>query len=135
MGAQIRITLVGLQEVESRLTAIGEKAEQNLVKQTAKLADDGKAAWKQATPKGKTGRLQGEEDAQASGLSAIFKSPTRYYVWVDKGHETPRGWRTRHGYRLAKRRSHVKGQEMTEKLVDWLKQNIREYLSKFLDGV
>lgn len=135
MGARIVVTFQGLEETIGRLDAIEEKAGQNLIKQTAKLADDGKTAWKEGTPEGKTGRLRGEEDAQAADLSITFTSPTYYYKFVDEGHDTPRGWRTKHGYRLAKRRSHVKGREMTQKLVDWLSQNTTRYLSKFLDNV
>lgn len=139
MGARVVIQFQGIEETIARLTQIEEKAGENLVKQVKELSDDGKSAWRQATPRRK-GRLQDEEDATPSGLSITFKSPTFYYDWVSEGHDTPKGWRRRRKdgttyYQKAKRRSHVKGREMTEKLVDWLRQNTREYLSKFLDGV
>lgn len=133
-NVRVTVTVDGVEQVLSNLTRIGEQSEQNLVKLTKNLADDGKAAWKEGTPR-RTGRLQGEETAEASGLSITYSSPTRYYDWVDAGHYTPRGWRTKHGYRPAKRRSHVAGREMTPKLIDWLTQNTPEYLSRFLDGV
>jgi hypothetical protein len=83
-----------------------------------------------------TGRLVSEERAETvSGLSFTLNNTTKYYEWVDKGHMTPRGWRTRRGYRLAKRRSRVPGQHMTEKAVQFIEQNINSYLSKFLDNV
>jgi hypothetical protein len=139
MGARVVVTFQGIEETISRLTQIEEKAGQNLIKQMNAVSDDGKTAWKQGTPEGKTKRLRGEENATPSGLSITFTSPTRYYRWVDEGHDTPKGWRrrTKHGivYREAKRRSHVKGREMTQKLVDWLRQNMTRYLSKFLDNV
>jgi len=135
MGARVTITFEGLETVLNNLTTIEEKAGENLVKQTKALSDDAKQVWKQGTPEGKTKRLRSEETSEPSGLSITFRSPTRYYVFVEKVHDTPRGWRTKRGYRLAKHRSHVAGREMTAKLVDFLKANTREYLSKFLDGV
>lgn len=134
MGVKVTITWDGIEEAVSRLGTISERGQQNLVKLTANLADDGKTAWREVTPH-RTGRLQGEEEAISSGLSATFRSSTFYYPFVSEGHYTPRGWRTKHGFRPAKRRSHVAGREMTAKLVDWLRQNTPEYLSKFLDGV
>lgn len=131
--ARVTITIEGLEQVITSLTEIGAKSEQSLVKLTKKLSDDGRRAWKDVTPRGKTGRLQGEERAEPSGLSITFSSPTRYYGWVDAGHWTPRGWRTKRGFRLAKHRSHVAGREMTPKLVEWLTENTPEYLSKFLE--
>lgn len=135
MGARIVIQFQGVEETIQRITEIEEKVQQNLITETKQIADDGKTAWKEATPEGKTGRLRGKEEAQAADLSATFTSPTYYYKFVDAGHNTPAGWRTKHGYRPAKRRSHVKGREMTKQLVEWLRQNMTRYLSKFLDNV
>jgi hypothetical protein len=54
---------------------------------------------------------------------------------VDEGHKTPEGWQRPWGFQVAKKRSFVKGREMTKKLTDWLRQNMPQYLSKFLDNV
>lgn len=138
MGARVTITIEGLDQAITRLTEIKEKGEENLIKQVKKLSDDGRDAWKDATPRRK-GRLQEEEEGVAAGLSIAFKSPTYYYDWVNEGHDTPRGWHrlTKHGvvWRAAKHRSHVAGREMTPKLMEWLTDNTEEYLAKFLDGV
>lgn len=135
MGARVVVQWQNLDTVIARLTDIEEKAPQNLERQMAELAADTEKAWKQNTPKGKTGRLQGADVAEPDGLSFTMKNSTRYYGWVDEGHNTPRGWRTKHGYRPAKRRSHVAGREITSKTVQFIIQNINRYLSKFLDNV
>lgn len=132
-GARVIVTLEGLDEVLGNLTAINEKAQDSLIKQVQMLARDTEQFWKQVTPR-RTGRLQAGDRAEGSGLSFTLNNSVRYYPFVDTGHWTPRGWRTRHGYRLAKRRSHVEGREMTSKTVDFITRNILEYLSKFLDN-
>ncbi len=134
MGTRVIIEIQGLQEVLDTLTEIEAKGSENLVKQTKLLASDTEQVWQQNTHM-RTGRLRGGDIAEAMGLSFTLKNATYYYDWVNDGHWTLRGWRTKRGYRLAKRRSHVKGQEMTQKAVEFVRQNILEYLSKFLDGV
>jgi hypothetical protein len=134
MGAKVVITFQGLEETISRLDAIEEKAGQNLQTQTERLAKDSEQVWQQNTHR-RSGRMQSEERAVPARLSFTLNNTTRYYEWVDKGHMTPRGWRTRRGYRLAKRRRRVEGQHMTEKAVQFIEQNATQYLSKFLDNV
>lgn len=140
MGAHITIQFEGIQEMMKRLSEIEEKAEHNLETEMKDLADDTKTAWKENTPKGKTGRLQDEEDVPSAGLEFTLQSPTRYYKFVDEGHDTPRGWRrrTKDGRQIyveAKRRSHVKGREMTKKATDFVNNNLERRLSRFLDNV
>lgn len=138
MGARIVIEWQGLDAAISQLTRIEEVLPQNLEQQMAALAKDTQSVWKQNTPKGKNGRLhrlQGGDIAEPDGLSFTMKNSTYYYGWVDEGHNTPRGWRTKHGYRPAKRRSHVAGREMTSKTMQFVMQNIVQYLSKSLDNV
>jgi hypothetical protein len=134
MGTRAMITFDGLNTVLDRLTQIEEKAGENLQTQTEKLAADTERTWREATPR-RTGRLQEADQAKTARLSFTLNNATRYFDWVDTGHMTAKGWRTRHGYRFAKRRSHVEGRYMTEKAIQFIEQNIREYLSKFLDGV
>jgi hypothetical protein len=134
MSAKVIIEWAGLQQMISNLAAIEEKAPQNIGKQVATLAKDTEQFWRQATPR-RTGQLQGADKAEPSGLSFTLNNATRYYDWVSEGHRTPSGWRTKRGYRPAKRRSYVKGQEMTSKTVQFVEQNIEKYLSKFLDDV
>jgi hypothetical protein len=135
MSLKVNVALEGVQETISRLNQIEEKAEQNLVSIAGQISDDGESAWKDATPEGKTGRLRSEEKAVPAGLSVSYTSPTEYYKFVDEGHNTARGWQRPWGYQKAKKRSFVKGREMTKQLVEWLRQNMFRYLSKFLDNV
>ncbi len=134
MGAKVSITWEGLDEVLGNLSDIEEKGQENLVKQTAELASQTEAAWKEATHR-RSGRLQDAEQAKPDGLSFTLNDDVYYYDWVNSGHETARGWRTKHGYRPAKHRSHVAGQEMTEKAIDFVEEHIEDALSSFLDGV
>lgn len=133
MGARVIISWEGLDTVISNLTTIEDNAQQGVEQQVAALARDTEQAWRQATPR-RTGRLQNADQTDVDGLSFTLNNATRYYPFVDTGHETARGWRTKHGYRLAKRRSHVAGREMTSKAVQFVVQNINSYLSKFLDN-
>jgi hypothetical protein len=133
-GAKVVITFEGLDQVIARLSEIETKGEENLVKLTKTLASDTEQAWKDVTHR-RSGRLQEGDVTEAMGLSFVLKNAVYYYRWVNDGHWTPRGWRTKRGYRLAKRRSHVEGQEMTQKAMMFVQQNILEYLSKFLNGV
>lgn len=134
MGAKVIIEWQGLDNAIARLTEIEEKAPESLATQVRELAKDTEQTWREATPR-KTGRLQGADEAKPDGLSFTLNNSTRYYKFRDEGHWTPRGWRTKHGYRPAKRRSHVEGAFMTDKAVEFIEQNAEEYLSKFLDNV
>lgn len=134
MGVRVTITFDGLEKALDRLSTIEEKAPQNLQKQTKALASGTQEAWKSATHV-RSGKLQGGEHVDVEGLSFTLKNNVRYYDWVNDGHMTPRGWRTKRGYRIAKRRSHVEGQEMTQKAVEFVEQNAEQYLSKFLDDL
>lgn len=134
MGARVIIEWQGLDAAISQLTRIEEILPQNLEQQMATLAKDTEQVWRQNTPR-RTGLLQGADVVEPDGLSFTLKNNTRYYDWVDLGHNTPRGWRTKHGYRVAKRRSHVAGREMTSKTMQFVIQNIVQYLSKSLDNV
>jgi hypothetical protein len=133
VGLKITISFQGIEEVIGNLTRIEEQGQKNLIKLTAELANDTEKAWKAGTPEGKTKRLRGEERAEPSGMSFTLISPTFYYKFVDEGHNTPLGWKTKHGWRPAKRRSHVAGRDMTPKAVEFIRQNIRPYLVRFLD--
>lgn len=134
MGARVIIEWQGIEQVIARLDSIEERAPQDLEKQMATLAKDTEQEWKRVTPR-RTGRLQNADAAEPDGLSFTLNNATKYYDWVDRGHRTAAGWRTKHGYRPAKRRSYVKGQEMTSKTMQFVEQNIGEYLSHFLDNV
>ncbi len=129
---KVIIELDGLEQVLSNLTKIEEQAERKLEQQTKELASATEQAWKSATPE-RTGRLRAGDTSEVTGLSFTLKNSVHYYPFVDEGHMTPAGWRTRHGYRRAKRRSHVEGRDITPKAIEFIQQNIVEYLSKFLD--
>lgn len=134
MGARVIIQWQGLDAALSRLSEIEKKAPQNIERQVSALAKATEQEWKQNTPR-RSGRLQEGDNAEPDGLSFTLNNATRYYDWVDTGHMTPKGWRTKRGYRLAKRRSRVAGREMTSKTIQFITQNINSYLSKFLDNV
>lgn len=133
MGIKVIIEWQGLDTVISDLSDIEKNAPKNLERQVVSLAKDSKQAWRGNTPHGKTGRLQDEEEAEPDGLSFTLNSVTKYYPFVDEGHMTPKGWRTKHGYRPAKKRSHVAAREMTSKTIDFIEGHVEEYLSKFLE--
>lgn len=133
MGARVIIEWEGLEETISYLSALEDKIPHNLETQTKELATDTERVWKQATPR-KSGRLQEGDNVEPDGMSFTLNNSTKYYPFVSDGHNTPRGWRTKHGYRAAKRRSYVQGKHMTEKATEFIEQNIQEYLSKFLDN-
>src|SRR5579859_697853 len=131
---RVVISFQGIETVIGNLTAIGEKAPANLQKLTTKLSEDTLSAWKRATPV-RSGRMQAADLSEVGALAFTLMNSTRYYDWVSKGHNTPMGWRTKRGYRPAKRRSHVAGRKITEKAVEFIESNISNYLSKFLDDV
>jgi hypothetical protein len=134
MGARVIIEWQGLDAAISRLTEIGEKAPQGVEHQMAALANATEEVWKEHTPR-RTETLEEGDVVEPDGLSFTLKNSVYYYKFVDEGHNTPKGWRTKHGYRLAKRRSHVAAREMTSKTMQFVAQNIVRYLSKFLDNV
>lgn len=134
MGYTIRVEWEGLGEAVSRFSQMGEKLNSNLENQSQALGRAGKDAWDSATPV-RSGRLKGGNVANAEGLTVTFSNAVKYYVWVDEGHMTRRGHMTKHGFKPAKRRSHVAGKFMTEKLVQWAKENVGEYLQKAVDDL
>lgn len=132
MGARVTITFEGLNQVVGRLESLEKIAPENIEKQMSKLASATQVAWRGATPK-RRGTLQAGDKVQPNGFEFTLENPVYYYKFVDEGHMTPAGWRTRHGYRPAKRRSHVAGRDITKSALDFVEQNLPEYLSKFLD--
>src|SRR5579859_4321786 len=132
MATRVVIQWEGLETVISNLESIGETAPKNLEKQVESLASATQDAWQEGTPE-RTGKLKNADKTEPDGLSFTLRNVTRYYDWVNSGHMTPKGWNTRHGYRAAKRRSHVEGREMTSKAVEFIEQNLLKYLSKFLE--
>jgi hypothetical protein len=141
MAVKVTIQFEGVQEVMQRLTEIEEKAEKNVETITKQLAEDTEKAWKDATPYGKhsekrkTPHLRDEDKTVPSGLTFVLQNSVYYYKFVDEGHNTPKGWMTKHGFREAKKNSYVKGQEITKKATDFVEQHTVPYLSKFLDNV
>lgn len=134
MAYTIRVEWEGLGEAVSRFSQMGEKLNSNLENQAQALGRAGKDAWDAATPV-RTGRLKGGNVANAEGLTVTFSNATHYFEFVDKGHMTP-SYFHRHGRIIpAKRRSHVAGKFMTEKLVEYLKGAVGEYLQKAIDDL
>src|SRR6266567_349821 len=132
MGIRIIVKIINLETVLANLDAIHEKAIQGVIKQTERLASDTNDAWRAATPR-RSGRLSGGSGYKVSGMSFTLNNAVKYYPFVDEGHMSPKGWNTKHGYRPAKKRSHVPGHFMTNKAVEFIEEHILEYLSKFLD--
>ena len=134
MGTSITIKWEGLDQAISRLADIGEKIPQNIGSQMKELGGDTQTYWRQNTPR-RSGKLEEGDNVEPDGMSFTLKNSIFYYPFVDTGHDTPRGWRTKRGYRLAKRRSHVAGREMTSKTMRFVMENINRYLSKSFDNV
>lgn len=130
--ARVTITWEGLNNAISHLENVSVSVQDKIERQTAQLARDGQNAWRNATPV-RTGRLMGGDRGIPGGLEIEFMNNVFYYKFLDEGHMTPAGWHTKHGYRPAKRRSHVAGKFMTEKLVEFLEGNVDEYLRQALD--
>jgi hypothetical protein len=130
---RVTISFEGLDTVVGNLANIEETAGVNLQKQVMQLAKATETAWRGATPR-RSGRLQAGDKAESSGLQFTLTNPVRYYDWVSEGHNTAAGWHTKRGYRRAKRRSHVAGRYMTQAAMDFVEQNILEYMSRFLDN-
>lgn len=140
MAVKVTVTFEGLGEVLNRLTEIDEKAQKNVETITENFGKDTESFWKDITHQGKTGRLRDEEKVEPMGLTFVMTSPTYYYKFVDEGHKTPEGWHRhrRDGstyFQQAKRRSVVKGQEMTKRTTDFIEQNLEKRYSKFLDNM
>lgn len=134
MGMRIIVKIEGVQETIDHLSEIQAKARQNLEHQNAELAKATEQNWKQNTHR-RSGRMQSEESVDVQGLKFTMNNTTNYYDWVNDGHNTPRGWHTKRGFRPAKHRHWVEGQHMTDKTTDFVAENATDYLSKFLDNV
>ena len=125
---KVTITFEGVEKVLSNLTDIGEKAGENLQKQIEELGKDTAIKWQQATPS-RSNRLRGSDKMMPGELSFTLQNAVYYYKFVDEGHMTPKAF---HG-RPARRISHVQGREMTKVAVDFIMENLIDYLAKFLD--
>lgn len=132
MPARVTVKIEGLDEVLKNLDTIGEKAQENLEKKVEELAEDTQTEWRANTHR-RSGLLQDSDQVEASGLSFTMNNGVKYYDWVNDGHMTPAGWHRKRGYVPAKRRSHVEGQEMTEKTLEYVVEQAPEKLAEFLD--
>jgi len=128
----VRIEWQGLDSAIAKFQGLGEEVNSRLEGQAQELGRAGKSAWDAVTPV-RSGRLRGGNVGEAGGLTVTFSNAVFYYPFVSEGHRTP-SYFHRHGRIVpAKRVSHVAGRGMTEKLVQWLEGNTREYLKKALD--
>ena len=131
MGLKITITFEGLDTVISNLDRIGEKFEQNIQDTTASLGSDALDVMREHTHV-RTGRLREGDTLEVGRLSFTLANDVRYARWVNWGHMTPRGWRTKEGYRPAKRRSHVEGHFFLESAVEFVEETILDRLGEAL---
>lgn len=122
MGIRVTISVEGVDAVVANLSSLQGQIPQRLERGMGQITSVGEAYWRSVTPF-RTGKLAGGDVAEPSGLVATFRNSVYYYKFVDAGHWTPKGWHTRRGYRLAKRRSHVAGRLMTSKTAEFLKSN------------
>lgn len=134
MPIKITVQWDGLQEALERLDEMEERAPENLQTHLHAFGEDVEQAWRDNTPR-RTGRLQGGDMVELDGLTLTLNNDVYYYKFLDEGHMTPRGWHTRHGYRPAKRRSHVEGREITAKTTEFIEENLADALSTFLDDL
>jgi hypothetical protein len=129
MGIRVIISFEGIDEVIGDIEGWGEHIETNIEEAMAELATDTQEAWQEATPR-RTGRLQEGDKATPEGMSFTLANPVYYYGWRNDGHATPRGWRTRHGYRPAKKHSFVKGARMSEAAIHFVRGELMQRLGK-----
>lgn len=131
MGVRVTIEFEGLDQVIGNLDRIGKTTEQNIQTITAKLGADAQDVMREHTPE-RTGRLRKGDSLDVGKFEFTLFNEVYYAGWRNWGHMTPRGWRTRHGYRPAKRRSHVEGSFFLEQAVDFVEQEILDRLGKAL---
>lgn len=134
MAVKITVQWDGLQEALERLDSMEERAPESLQSRLHAFGEDVEQVWRDNTPR-RTGKLQGGDSVEPDGLSLTLNNDVYYFDFVDKGHWTPRGWHTRHGYRPAKRRSHVEGREITTKTTEFIEGHLADALSTFLDDL
>lgn len=134
MGYRVIVTFEGIDEVIGNLSATGEELQTNITEAMAQLSADTQDEWQAATPV-RTGRLQAGDKASASGMSFTLANSVFYYSLRDKGHMTPRGWRTKHGYRPAKKRSHVAGAHMSDRAIGYIKGELMNRLGKAVSSI
>jgi len=120
MPVIVRITVEGVGEAISYLQSVDADLRGALQDTMSQFGSDSQDFMKEATPARKGTLRSG--DALAQGDMQFTLSNVVYYAgWRNFGHNTPRGWHTRHGYRLAKKRSFVEGAHFYEKTTEYIK--------------
>jgi len=132
VGYKVTITLEGLDKVVSNLKDIGKKGRENVEKITQETGKDALDVMKGATHV-RSGRLKQGDTLEGSGLSFTLSNAVKYAPFIEYGHMTARGWHTRHGYRPAKRRSHVPAYPFLKPAVEFIVEELPDRLSKFLE--
>lgn len=129
MGIKVTISIEGIDTVISNLDTIGKKIETNIQDITAALGADAQDVMRAHTHV-RTGTLREGDSLDVGHFSFTLFNDVRYAKWVNPGHMSPRGWRTKHGYRPAKRRSHVPGEFFLEAAVEFVESEILDRLGK-----
>jgi len=128
MSITVTITFDGLDEVIGNLGTIGEEWAQNVDEATAQLGVDALEVMKEETHI-RSGRLRSGDTLSGGAMAFELSNPVYYAPFVERGHMTPRGWRTRHGYRPAKHPPHhVAARPFLEPAVEFVEDNILDRL-------
>lgn len=130
---RVIITFQGIETVIGNLSRIEQRGLQNAEQIMSNLGKDSLEQLKTNTPE-RTGVLRGGDTLTPETLGFTLYNRIKYAGWVERGHRTPAGWRTKRGYRRAKRQSYVEGRRYMQKTVSWIAYEIRPRLSKFLEG-
>ena len=129
MAARVTITIEGVETVLSNLETIGKKIESNIQDITATLGADALDVMRERTHV-RTGQLREGNTLNVGHFSFTLSNRVRWARFIEFGHMTPRGWRTKHGYRSAKRRSQVGPYPFLEPAVEFVDEVILERLGK-----
>ena len=131
MGLRVIVTFEGLDTVLSNLERYETAFPQNIEQAMAVLGEDALNVMRGATHV-RTGTLRSGDTLETSGMGFTLSNYVRYAKFVERGHMTPAGFHTRHGYRPAKRRSHVGPFPFLKPAVEYVEAEIIDRLAAAL---
>lgn len=128
----ISVEFEGLDALVSRLEALGEKVETGSEQVVAKVGADAQKVMIEATHR-RSGKLQEGDELDVSGLEFRLFNEVFYAPFVEAGHNTPAGWRTKHGYRPAKHRHWVEARPFLKPAEEYATEELTSRLATILD--
>jgi hypothetical protein len=128
----IKLTWENIDEAIGRLDQIEKNAKSEIINITRTFASALEKHWIAVTHK-RTYRLSEGNKAMPDEMIINLMNGVYYYDWVNDGHNTPKEWHRKSGIIKAKRITHVPGQKMTEKVIQYAADNLVEAYEHFLD--